>query len=322
MLQTLPAGQVSDESKQRELRKLNADLGPVVLAALDDPLTVEVVLNPDGRLWVERLGEPMREVGRMEAHQAVALLRGVAALLQTTITREKPRVNGELPDGSRFAGLIPPIVSAPAFAIRKRASAVFPLSDYVLKGILSAGQMEVLCDAVRDHRTILVSGSTGSGKTTLCNALIAELTRQYASERVLIIEDTTELQCSAVNCLQLRTSDEVNLSQLLRTSLRFRPDRILIGEVRGSEALDLLTALNMGHPGGVTTLHSNSAKLALSRFRMLVSMHPERPDPIEPLIAETEPIIAHIERAPGGRILREIVEVQGYGPDGYQLRQL
>jgi type IV secretion system protein TrbB len=313
---------ITDESQRRELRKLRSDLGPVVLVALDDPRTVEVVLNPDGKLWQERLGEPMKEIGRMEAHQAVALLRGVATWLDTTITAERPLVEGELPDGSRIAGQIPPVVSSPTFAIRKRASAVYTLAQYVAHGIMTPGQMEVLCDAVRDHRNILVVGGTATGKTTLGNALIAEMTRQFPHERVVIIEDTGELQCTAPNFVQYHTSPEVSMTQLLRTTLRMRPDRILVGEVRGGEALDLLMAWGTGHEGGIATLHANNAKEALSRMNLLISMRPDSPKPIEPLIGEAVDLVVHIARAEGGRRVRGILEVQGFDKGGYQIKEL
>jgi type IV secretion system protein TrbB len=312
----------TDESRQRELRKLRVDLGPVVLAALEDPKTVEVVLNADGRLWQEKLGEPMRDIGTMPVWQAEALIGTVAAILKVTATRENCLLEGELPDGSRFAGQLPPVVSAPTFAIRKHASAVFSLAQYVAGGIMTPRQMEALCTAVRERRNLLVIGGVGSGKTTLCNAIIAEVVRQYPDDRLLIIEDTTELQCSAADYVQYRTSEQVNMTRLLRTTLRMRPDRILVGEVRGSEAMDLLFSWNLGHPGGIATLHANDAKSALSRLVMLVSMHPESPKPIEPLIADAELVIVHISRSEGGRKVREILGVTGYDQNSFQVSQL
>jgi type IV secretion system protein VirB11 len=312
-----------DDARRRELRKLRMDLGPLVLGALEDPRTVEVLLNADGRLWQERLGEPMREIGTMPAWQAEALVRTVAAILKTTITREHPWVEGQLPDGSRFAGQIPPLVTAPVFSIRKRASAVFPLSDYVAAGIMTEAQMETICQAVKDHRNLLISGSTGTGKTTMVNAIIAEITRQFPGQRLLILEDTDEIQCPAENAQKYLTCPEVSMTQLVRLTMRMRPDRLLVGEVRGPEALDWLDACNTGHPGGVCTLHANNARAALSRLRMLVSRHPESPKPIEPLLGEVMPIVMHITRDPErGRCVREVLEVTGFGPGGYQTQAL
>lgn len=309
----------ASEAERRELRKLRADLGPVILNALEDRKTVEVMLNADGRLWQEQLGEPMREIGTMDAWQAEALIRTVAAILKTTVTRENVILDGELPDGSRFSGQIPPVVSSPVFAIRKRASAVFPLSRYVEQGIMTEVQKGLLCAGVRDHRNIVVSGPVGSGKTTLLNALVREID---PAERILIIEDTTELQCSAPNSVQYRTSENADMTRLVRATLRMRPDRVLIGEVRGPEALDFLIACNLGHPGGMATVHANDAKSSLIRLETLVSMHPKAPRDIPRLIGEAQLLLVHITRTKGGQVVREILDVAGYGPDDYQLKAL
>jgi P-type conjugative transfer ATPase TrbB len=315
---------VCDDARNRDLKKLRAEMGKVVLAALEDPKTIEVLLNPDGRLWQERLGEPLREIGTMPRHQAEALIGTVAAILKTTITRENPLVEGHLPlNGERFAGQIPPVVRAPCFAIRKPASAVFPLDDYVASGVMTQAQADALREAIRGHRNLLVAGATLSGKTTFVNGLIDEIVRQFPGERLLILEDTEEIQCSAINSVPYLASAEVSMTRLVRTTMRMRPDRILVGEVRGPEALDWLDACNTGHPGGVCTLHANNARAALSRLRMLISRHPEHPKPIEPLIAEAMPIIVHICRDPErGRRVREILEVTGFGPEGYQTQEL
>ena len=298
---------------ERQLEKLRRDFGDVFLAALNDSETVEILLNPDGTLWQERLGGRPTQIGSMARTKAESVLRTIAACLQTTITREKPTIECELPlDGSRFAGQIPPIVPATTFAVRKRASRVFTLDQYVQAGILTPEEKEFLRKAIRAHRNILVTGGTGSGKTTLVNALIREVTAQYPSERLIIIEDTGELQCTAANYVQYHTSPERSMTDLVRTSLRMRPDRILVGEVRGPEALDLLMAWNTGHEGGIATLHANNATAGLARLATLISMHPNAPRLIEPLIGEAVDVLMHIARREGGagRIVREILIVE------------
>jgi type IV secretion system protein VirB11 len=307
------------ESRRRELAQLRSGLGQVVLSALDEPATVEVLLNADGRLWHERLGENMQEAGKMLPGQAEAFLRCLASILRTTITRENPILDGELPDGSRVSGQIPPIVASPVFAIRKRASAIFPLSQYVEDGIMTEREKQTLCEAVRGHRNMIVSGSVGSGKTTLLNALIQEID---PAERLLVIEDTTEIQCASLNSLHYRASFEVSMTRLVRTSLRMRPDRVLVGEVRGEEALDLLIALNLGHPGGMATIHANDARSSLTRLETLISMNPRAPRDIPKLIGEVQPVLVHINKTKKGRVLREILEVQEYMGGAYQLRSL
>jgi P-type conjugative transfer ATPase TrbB len=298
---------------ERNLAKLRKDFGETFLAALADPETVEIVLNGDGTLWQERLGEPLRRIGTMTATAADAAMRTLAAYHHTVLTRESPSIECELPlDGSRFAGQIPPIVPAPVFAVRKRASRVFTLQQYVESGIMTPEQKEFLCEAIRDHRNILVTGSTGSGKTTVCNGLIHELTTQFPNERLIIIEDTAEIQCAALNFVPYHTSPERSMTQLVRMSMRMRPDRILVGEVRGPEALDLLMSWNTGHQGGIASLHANDAEAGLTRLSTLVSMNRDAPREIEPLIGEAVDVIVHIARTPTGREVREIIEVFGF----------
>jgi type IV secretion system protein VirB11 len=307
--------------RQRLHEKLRRDFGDVFMVALNDPRTIEILLNADGKLWQERLGEPMKVIGSMTATRAESVIRTIAACLDTTITRDKPTLEGELPlDGSRFAGQLPPIVSAPTFAVRKKASAVFTLEQYVDADIMTEGQREAICEAVALHKNILVIGGTGTGKTTLTNAIIQQIVTHDAKERIFIIEDTGEIQCVAANCVVYHTTLEVSMTKLLRTTLRMRPDRILVGEVRGPEALDLLMAWNTGHEGGVATLHANNALSGLSRLAMLISMHTECPKSIEPLIGEAVHIVIHIAKTPAGRRIQEILEVSGYADGRYQTR--
>ena len=312
--------QVSEHStiRERAKRKLERDMGPGLMAALNDPTTVELMLNADGKLWLERLGEPMRCIGSLRNAQAQAIIETIAGYHGKEVTRAKPILEGELPlDGSRFAGQLPPVVPAPTFAIRKRAVAVFTLEQYVERGIMTARQRGVVVDAVRAHRNVLVIGGTGSGKTTLVNAIIHEMVAQDPTGRVFIIEDTGEIQCSAANHVQYHTSSDVSMTSLLKTTLRMRPDRILVGEVRGPEALDLLMAWNTGHEGGAATLHANNARAGLDRLAMLISMHPDSPRPIEPLIGEAVHLVVHIARAEGGRRVRDILQVDGFARGQY-----
>jgi P-type conjugative transfer ATPase TrbB len=309
---------------QRELRlreKLERELGPDVRAALGDPTVVEVVLNADGELWVERLGKEIEPIGvRMERVQAETLIGTVAALLDREIHDERPILEVELPfDGSRFEGVMPPISRAPVFAIRRRAVRVFTLGEYVDAGTVSSKRAAQLCEAIERRHTILICGGTGSGKTTLANALIAEAVRAAGpAERFLILEDTLELRCDAPNHVQLRTSEFVDLERLVRATMRLRPDRIAVGEVRGREALALLKAWNTGHPGGVTTVHANSARAALSRLDQLVQ---EAGVPSQPqLIADAIDWIVSIARTPSGRRVTEMVRVRGWIPgSGFDL---
>lgn len=309
--------------RTRASEKLRRDLGPTILEALADPKTVEVMRNADGRLWQERLGESMKIIGTLSEARAEAVIKTIAGYHGREVTRLKPVLEAELPlDGSRFAGQLPPVVSSPTFAIRKRAIAIFTLAQYVEAGIMTAGQCAVLVQAIADHRNILVTGGTGSGKTTLVNAIIHEMVRHDPKERLVIIEDTGEIQCAAENCVQYHTTLDVSMTQLIRTTLRMRPDRILVGEVRGPEALDLLMAWNTGHEGGAATVHANHARAGLDRLALLISMHPEAPRPIEPLIGDAVHIVVHIARTPGGRRIERLLEVSGFRNGEYLTKEI
>ena len=248
------------EAFSRSARMLRTALGPAIATFLEDPSIVEVMLNPDGRLWIDRLSGGLEDTGRtLSAADGERIVRLVAHHVGAEVHPGSPRVSAELPEtGERFEGLLPPVVTAPAFAIRKPAVAVFTLEDYVAAGTMTAGQAILLREAVAARKNILVAGGTGTGKTTLTNALLAEIAG--TSDRVVLIEDTRELQWRAPNLVAMRTKDGVaSLSDLVRSSLRLRPDRIPIGEVRGAEALDLLKAWGTGHPGGIGTIHAGTA---------------------------------------------------------------
>ena len=311
--------QVQDSVKARAKIKLERDLGPVIMGALADPKTVEIMLNSDGKLWQERLGEKMQQIGTLSASRSESIIKTLAGFHGKEITKGRPLLECELPiDGSRFAGQFPPIVPAPTFAIRKKAIAIFTLAQYVAAGIMTPAQLVVIEAAVKNHRNILVTGSTGSGKTTLVNAIINHMVVIDPSERIVIIEDTGEIQCAADNFVQYHTTLDISMTLLLRTSLRMRPDRLLVGEVRGPEALDLLMAWNTGHEGGAATLHANHARAGLVRMAQLISMHPDAPKHIEPLISEAVQLVIHIARSQDGRRVEEIVEIQGYEDGHYR----
>jgi type IV secretion system protein VirB11 len=242
------------------------------------------------------------------------IVRLVAHHVGAEVHPASPRLSAELPEtGERFEGLIPPVVTAPAFAIRKPAIAVFTLDAYVATKVITCGQADVLREAVARRQNLLVAGGTSTGKTTLVNALLAEVAK--TTDRVVLIEDTRELQCQAPNLVALRTKDGVaSLSDLVRSSLRLRPDRIPIGEVRGAEALDLLKAWGTGHPGGIGTIHAGSALGALRRLEQLVQEAVVTVP--RALVAETINVIAVLCGRGSQRRLAELARVEGLGPAG------
>jgi type IV secretion system protein VirB11 len=311
----LPMHQERDDRIKEKLRR---ELGSQVCGLLDEPDVVEVMLNPDGRLWVERLGGSMTPIGRMFPWQAEALMATIASTLRTTITRENPILECELPlDGSRFEGLIPPIVAAPTFSIRRKALSIFSLDHYVATGAMSEAQRRALCDAVDNHRNILVAGGTASGKTTLTNAIIDYMAQRWPDERLVIIEDTAEIQCRSENVVFLRTSDGVDMLRLLKATMRLRPTRILVGEVRGGEALALLKAWNTGHPGGVATLHANDVQAAMVRLESLVAEATMAP--AQKAIAEAVDLVVFIKKTATGRTIDEVATVTAFENGVYTL---
>ena len=310
---------LKSESFTRGAKMLRTALGPRIAQWLDDPGIAEVMLNPDGRLWLDRLAGGLEDSGEtMNAADGERIVRLVAHHVGAEVHPAAPRVSAELPEtGERFEGLLPPVVAAPSFAIRRPAVAVFSLDDYVAANILTASEAVTLREAVANRSNILVAGGTSTGKTTLVNALLAEVAK--TDDRVVLIEDTRELQCAAPNLVALRTKDGVaTLSDLVRSSLRLRPDRIPIGEVRGAEALDLLKAWGTGHPGGIGTIHAGTALGAIRRLEQLIQEAVVTVP--RALIAETIDLIAVLAGRGSERRLAELARVEGLSPTGdYQL---
>lgn len=310
---------------RRALSKLERELGPAIRACLGDPSVIEIMLNPDGRLWVERAGRDMEPIGVMTASDAERLISTIAGNLGKIVTYEKPALECRLPGyGSRFAAMLPPGADGPMFTIRRHAGQVFSLSDYEAAGIMTAAQTEALRQAIRQRRNILVAGGTGSGKTTLAAALIGEVSRLTPHHRLIIIEDTPEIQCEAENAVILRALEEseaLTMRRLVLRAMRHRPDRIILGEVRDGAALDLLKAWNTGHPGGIATIHANhdTADAALIRLESLVGEAAVAP--MQSVIAQAIDVIAviaHDREHPAGRRLKALIKVGAYSQGRYQ----
>jgi len=306
-------------SADRRRAMLRTAMGPTIAAALADPAVIEIMVNPDGALRLDRLGEGRTDTGtRYDPAQVERIIRLVASHARTEVHAASPIVSAELPPhgegaGERFEGVLPPVSLAPCFSIRKPAAKIYTLLDYVSDGLMPADTARMLSLAVVDRKNILIAGGTSSGKTTLANALLAEMA--HLDERVLIIEDTRELQCAASDVVALRTRPGiVGMADLVRSTLRLRPDRIIVGEVRGAEALDMLKAWNTGHPGGIATVHANSALSALYRLEQLVQETvvtvPRR------LIAEAIDMIVFISGRGLARRVETIARVAGIDPDG------
>lgn len=317
-MSALPLRTETDTRRQSMLR--SAFSGPV-RTALEAPDTIEILANADGSVWIERAG-----IGLVEAPQRLGsaererIIRLVASSAGEPCDKSSPIVSAELPgSGERFEGILPPVSEAPCFAIRKPAPAPFSLEDYLNSGALSPALLIALRQALEDRLNIVIAGGTSSGKTTFANALLAE--PMLAGDRIVILEDTRELRCAAPDVTALRTHrSRVTLRDLVRSTMRLRPDRIIVGEVRGGEALDLLKAWNTGHPGGITTLHANSAPGALTRLEQLA----EEATPSLPftLIGEAVDVILFMSRRSGERRIEEALRVHGFDETGYRTEPL
>lgn len=306
-------------SLPRLIRKLQDALGDQLCLALEDPTVVEIMLNPDGRLYIERLGHGIARAGVMTRSAAEIVIGSVAHVLDSEVDDDRPIVSGEIPiGGHRFEGLLPPIVSAPSFTIRRRASRVIPLNDYVSNKVMTSHQASVIRSAIKSRLNIVVSGGTGSGKTTLVNAVIGMIVEIAPEDRLVILEDTAEIQCTAENAIALHTSDTIDMARLLTSTMRLRPDRIIVGEVRDGAALTLLKAWNTGHPGGVTTIHSNSATSALQRLEQLTAEVSQQP--MQAVIGDAVDLIVSIERTGEGRRVTDILHVERFAAGQYQIQ--
>ena len=318
MISALSAHEVQERRRDELLRR---QLGPRLLAEIGNPDVTEIIVNEDGRVWLESYDKGLHPLDIvLVPSQVESLIGTVAAALGMVANAGNPIVEGELPlDRIRFEGLIPPVVRKPCFVMRKPARTLFTLDDYVRDGIVGEEHAGAFRDAIDRRLNLVIAGGTGSGKTTLAGALINEMVaRSDPNERYVIIEDTLEIQCRAQNLVQLHTAEAADLTRLVRATMRLRPDRIIIGEVRGGEALALLKAWNTGHPGGVTTIHANSAKAALTRLSSLVQEAGVPPQP--ELLAETLNLVVFIVRTPRGRRVSELVRVEGYDPrNGFRL---
>nr|AAR19279.1 TrbB [Sinorhizobium meliloti] len=305
-------------SHPRLVRKLQEALGDQLCVALDDATVVEIMLNPDGKLFIERLGHGVAPAGEMSSAAAEMVIGSVAHALQSEVDTEQPIISGELPiGGHRFEGLLPPVVAKPAFTIRRRASRLIPLDEYVRSGVMTEHQAATIRSAISSRLNIVISGGTGSGKTTLANAVIDEIVKSAPEDRLVILEDTAEIQCAAENAVLLHTSDTIDMARLLKSTMRLRPDRIVVGEVRDGAALTLLKAWNTGHPGGVATIHSNTAMSALRRLEQLTAEASQQP--MHEVIGEAVDLIVSIERTPRGRRVRDVIQVERFVNGQYEI---
>lgn len=282
-----------------------------ILSYLNDPKVHDVIANSNGSIWVQRAGSSLTQVGVMEPDEIERIICTVASLAGKELKNLGAILECEIPHyGHRFEGLLPPVVPRPAFAIRCRATFIYPLESYLERCAISKAQYGALKDGLKARKNILVVGGTGTGKTTFINALLSEF--EGSSERFLICEDTPELHLPNTVSQSLLTSQEKSFNDLIRATLRLRPDRIIIGELRGKEALELLKSMNTGHPGGIASIHANSCEAALLRINDLCGEATHRD--CRALIGETIDLVVYLERSVSGPIVLDLISVQGFDP--------
>ena len=289
--------------------------GPIIMDAVHDPDVLEIMLNPDGKIWIEKYGKDQECVGELPIAQSKVLLSLVASALDLVVDAQHPVVEGSFPlDGSRFEGTFPPIVGPGAsFSMRKKASKIITLQEYLASGAITEEVIPILDAAILGRKNIVVVGGTSSGKTTLCNGVIHRLDELCPGDRLLILEDTAELQSSARNAVFFLTSDlaKIGMRQLTKVCMRYAPKRILVGEVRDSAALELLKLWNTGHPGGIGTFHADSAFEALERLEELVEEAGVGPK--QKLIGRAVDLIIYMTKTPQNtRIVSEILHVNRF----------
>ena len=297
------------EAKQRKLDTLEFTLGYDIMGFLQEDDVFEIIVNPDTKIWIDTFSK-----GRVFSGKTIApelseqIILQVANLKDMVCSAKNPTIGTELPDGSRFQGFLPDVVPAPAFNIRTHAKQKLTLDDYVRDGIMTNEDKQVIVDAIKTRKNIIAAGGTKSGKTTFLNAILAEISKQ--PDRIVMIEDTRELQCTAEDFLPLKVTDTRSMNDLLRDTLRATPDRIVVGEVRNGEALSLLKAWNTGHDGGCSTVHSSSALQTLERLEEMVMEVSKTPQ--ESMIGSAVDVIIYLQRQGTSRIVEDILSVDGY----------
>lgn len=307
--------QMQNIVNQRQAQMLESNMGPELMELMHDETITELMLNPDGHLWIDTQDRGCIDSGvRIDPRTAKQIIYNVGALSGRVIPNDFPELEAEIPktylfDSCRFQAELPPVVKAPSFNIRKFGKKLFTLDDYVEQGTMTEQQRGIIMGAIREHKNIIAAGGTASGKTTLLNAILAEISKM--GERILIIEDTSELRCTAPNHVKLQTAPpKMDMDMLLRIVLRKSPNRIVVGEVRSKEAMTLLEAWSTGHRGGCCTVHSESALDTLFRLEELtsrVSLTPQKDT-----VGRAVDIVIYLRKHATFRRVEEIISVKRY----------
>ncbi len=307
----------------RSYQRLEDSFTPIVIEALHNDKVNEIMLNCDGKLFIEYKDKGIEECGTFNSADAYSLIKTIASIAHINIDEKAPFLSCEIPKhGSRLEALLPPLVKAPVFSIRVLLKKdTYNLDKLVEKAMLTKNEALFLQKCIKDKKNILVSGQTGSGKTTLVNALLNEIAVLCASDRIISIEDTSELEIPSSNKVKLFTNEHNDMAKLVKSSLRLRPDRIIVGEIRGMEALDLIDALSTGHSGGLSTIHAGTDIQALNRLGLLVKRNTSAPSNYEKIIASTIDIILQLKKTPI-RHISSITHVKNFKDNSYIVEKI
>lgn len=311
MKQSVPSkGGYMGKTQERHVANLAIELEPL-MQYLDDPQVTDVMINPNASIWVKKQSSQSSECGMLPASQTRRIILMTASLMGKTVNSDNPDLDGIIPlpgMTARISAFVEPWTTSPTFCIRKPAKKIFALHDYLHSERMRPAQFNAIQKAVKEHRNIIVSGGTGSGKTTLLNAIISQIVQNNDRERLYIIEDTAEIQCRGKNSVSAVVPSD-RTAHAVRKALRYFPDRIIFGELRyGETALELLKAWNTGHPGGVSTIHANSADTVHSRLTGLVSEVMKNRDQCVQLINDSIDMIIHLQR---GACVKQILDKGG-----------
>ncbi|MBU1386957.1 MAG: Flp pilus assembly complex ATPase component TadA [Proteobacteria bacterium] len=314
----------ANTQQQRIIKKLEKELGPTIMSALNDPNVTDINVNPDGNVWIERLDiSDITKIAVLTPQARESIIKTVATSLNEVANKNSSTIGGELPLlGARFEGVLPPVAKpGPGFSIRKKATRILTFKDYLNDKILDFAMITLLQDSIENYDNVLIAGGTGTGKTTFINAYVDQTSKQFPHDRLVICEDVDEIQSNAPNTFKMISNRNNPLGSCIKTMLRLSPKRIIIGEIReADQAREAFQAWNTGHKGGVFSLHANSALDAIQRLEDLCQIAFN--NKCQRLISRTVDKIIFFKKAGNKRKIQEFYSLQAFSKGTYNLTDL